>query len=72
MPDAKKLGKKQDTDRPIFIKFTHFSHKEKLPFDTTNIPEGIPRFKIILRKNCECREIELMQDMMLPFFPDAY
>ena len=42
------LGKKKDTDRPILIKFTHFHDKEKLLFDTANIPDE-SRFKIILK-----------------------
>ena len=38
---VKTLGKKKDTDRPILIKFTHFHDKEKLLFDTANIPDEI-------------------------------
>ena len=57
----KTLGKKKDTDRPILIKFTHFHDKEKLLFDTANVPDRIQVQDN--SKNSGCREIELMQDI---------
>ena len=63
------LGKKKDTDRPILIKFTHFHDKEKLLFDTANIPDEIQVQDN--SKNNGCREIELMQDKIFRYYINA-
>ena len=60
----KKPGKKQDTDPFMLINFTYFHDKQKLLFDTINILEGI---QVQDSKNCGCRDIELLQDMIFKY-----
>ena len=66
---VKTLGREKDLDRPILIKFSHFHDKEKLLFNTTNIPEGI-QVKDNYKSNA-CLEIEQVQDMFLKYCINA-
>ena len=52
----------------MLIKFTYFHDKQKLPFDTINIPKGI---QVQDSKNCGCRDIELFQDMIFKYCINA-
>ena len=60
---VKRLGRKSDKNRPIFIRFSHFQDKEKLLYYTRNLPKGIQLCDNY--KTDSCVEIYQVQDKFL-------
>ena len=62
---VRRTGKKADPDRSILIKFHNIQDKEKLLYETDNIPNGIK-----IRDNYKssgCLEIEQVQDRFIKY-----
>ena len=60
---VKRLGRKSDKIRPIFIRFSHLQDKEKLLYYTRNLPKFIQL--CYNYKTDSCEEINQVQDKFL-------
>ena len=59
------LGKKEDVSKPVMVKFAELKDKEKLLYETVDLPPGIKMEDLCISSSCN--EIEQVQNDFLKY-----